>query len=327
MKQDKQPTRPPLAIIVAAALLLAAALAGTAAPEPGDKPAVFLPGIVSTHMGERDAALSPDGSLFFFTVSSYRFPVIVFSRKGADGWSVPEVAPFSGTYADLEPHFSPDGQTLYFASNRPLTEGGGTKDFDIWFVSRREGGWSEPVNIGPPVNTKANEFYPSITRNGTLYWCAVREGGPGGEDIFFSERVGGRYLTAQALGDSVNTQGNEYNAFVARDESYIVFTSTGHGAGYGRGDLYISFRRPDGGWTKAVNMGPGVNSPAFEFCPYVSEDGSTFFFTSDRLPEEAGPDGPASYQDLVRFSLGPGNKQHSIYHVDAALIGRLRPAF
>ncbi len=292
--------------------------------EQAGQPELFLPDIVSTHLSERDAALSADGHRFYYTVSSYNRPMIVFVERKSGRWTQPQTASFSGVYSDLEPHFSPDGEKLYFASNRPLEKGGQTKDFDIWYVERTNDAWGEPVNVGSPVNTPANEFYPSVTEAGTLYWCAVREGGPGGEDLFFSRMENGRYGPATALSDSVNTAGNEYNAFVARDESFIIFTSTGWGSGYGRGDLWIGFRKPDGQWTRARNMGPEVNTPAFEYCPFVSDDGEFLFFTSDRM-DSTQIKATATYEDVVAFSKLPGNKQSSIFSIDAGVIEKLRP--
>ncbi len=292
------------------------------------EPAIFAPGLISTHMAERDAALSPNGDEFYYTVSGYIHSAIVFSEKTPEGWTDPQVATFSGVYTDLEPHFSPDGQRLYFASNRPLEEGGKTKDFDIWYVDRHDKGWSEPVNPGSPVNTEANEFYPSVTNSGTLYWCAIRSDGigPGREDIYYSTLENGKYKSVHALPDSINTPGDEYNAYVARDESYIIFTSNGWGKGFGRGDLWISFRRPDGHWTRPKNMGEKINSPSFEFCPFVSDCGKYLFFTSDKVTQNSTQP-PATYQDLLDFSLKPGNKQNSIYIMDAGIISELRKEF
>lgn len=287
---------------------------------------ILAPGLVSTHMAERDATLSPSGDEFYYTISSYIHQVIVFTKKTANGWTEPQVAPFSGVYSDLEPHFSPDGRRLFFASNRPLVEGGEAKDFDIWYVDRINNGWSEPVNVGSPINTEANEFYPSITNSGTLYWCAIRSDGIGigREDIFFSKPENGEYKTVNALPDSINTPRDEYNAYVARDESYIIFTSSGWGQGFGRGDLWISFKHPDGHWTKAKNMGERVNSPSFEFCPFVSDCGKYLFFTSDRLIETK-EQLPITYQQIFDFSLKPGNRQHNIFIMDASIISELKP--
>lgn len=303
--------------------LIVGSLGYSSAQQQDKKPSLFMPGLVSTNLAERDAALSPDGNSFYYSLSSYNRPVIVFTEKVKGEWSSPEVASFSGVYSDLEPHFSPDGNTMYFASNRPVVEGEPVKDFDIWYVKKEQGKWGQPVNLGFPVNTPANEFYPSITNNGTLYWCTTREDGPGGEDIFFATLQDGRYQEAQALPPAINTPADEYNAYIARDESYIIFTSTGWGKGQGSGDLWISFRNSNGIWTETINMGPEVNSSAFEFCPFVSDDGGLLFFSSNRVDGEQFKT-RVTYQDIVEMANGPGNKQHSIYVMDAGIIEVLR---
>ncbi len=290
-----------------------------------DSATLFGEGIISTHLAERDAALSPSGKEFYYTVSSYNRQTIVFSELTDKGWTKPQVAPFSGIYSDLEPHFSPDGHRLYFVSNRPLGSEGEPKDYDIWYVERKCNSWGDPINLGSPINTSANEFYPSITNSGTIYWCSVRNDSlsVGGEDIFFSKLEDGVYSKVEALSDSVNTIRDEYNAFVARDESYIIFTSLGWGRGYGRGDLWICFKRSDGLWTKPVNMGGKINSEWFEFCPFVSDCGKFLFFTSDRIDSKKLKP-TITYNDIVEFSLSSTNKQNNIYIISTSIIDDLK---
>jgi hypothetical protein len=289
-----------------------------------DSSVVFAPSFVSTHLAERDAALSPNRKEFYYTISSYTRPTIAFIKWMDSGWCLPKVASFSGVYSDLEPHFSPDGNRLYFVSNRPLEQGGELKDFDIWYVERTENGWSEPINLGEPVNTPANEFYPSIAKSGTLYWCATRSDGIGGEDIFYSKLVNGQYQAVQALSDSINTESDEYNAFVDPHERYVIFTSHGWGAGQGRGDLWISYRKPDETWTRPVNMGEAVNTPFMEYCPFVSHDGKHLFFTSDRVNQTCIKS-PVTYEDIIYFSHQPTNRLSSIYVIEADIIDKLNP--
>jgi len=71
----------------------------------------------------------------------------------------------------------------------------------------------------------------------------------------------------------------EHDPFVAPDESYLVFTSVNRPGGYGSGDMYISFRKEDGTWTEAKNLGKLFNTSGYDFCPIVSPDGEYFFFT------------------------------------------------
>jgi hypothetical protein len=288
-----------------------------------DSAIIFAPNLVSTHLPERDAALSPNSYEFYFSITSYTQPTIAFIQFENSAWSKPEVASFSGVYSDIEPHFSPDGNRLYFASNRPLIEGGELKDFDIWYVDKTDDDWGKPVNIGESVNTSANEFYPSVTKSGTLYWCAKRDGGLGGEDLYYAKLVDGKFTSAQLLPDSVNSVSDEYNAFVDPEERYIIFTSHGWGAGFGRGDLWISFRKPDQTWTRPINMGEKVNTQAFEFCPFVSHDGKYLFFTSDRA--ELAKKTPATYDEIYFFSLQLKNRLSNIYIINADIIEKLNP--
>src|SRR6266699_1577164 len=87
-------------------------------------PDFFAPGIISTNLDESSGSFSPDGKLFYFArraayTTSPPISVICFSDLRDGKWTHPEVAPFSGTYLDGSPYFSPDGKRLYFASKRP----------------------------------------------------------------------------------------------------------------------------------------------------------------------------------------------------------------
>jgi Tol biopolymer transport system component len=135
---------------------------------------------INTTGYERDLAISPDGREVFFTRqgTDWKEQTIWQLTKQADGsWSAPRPASFSGVYRDLEPFFSPDGKRLYFASARPKPNREGT-DVDIWMVEQLAGGWSEPIHLGPAINSEKDEYYPSVTADGHLYFTSEREGGP-----------------------------------------------------------------------------------------------------------------------------------------------------
>ncbi|UCC45174.1 MAG: PD40 domain-containing protein, partial [Candidatus Zixiibacteriota bacterium] len=85
------------------------------------------------------------------------------------------------------------------------------------------------------------------------------------------------------LGDSVNSASWEFAPFVAPDGSYIIFRSDRPG-GYGRGDLWVCFAKPDGAWTEAQNLGAEVNSGGDEGYPSVSNDGKYLFWVSPLPP-------------------------------------------
>jgi Tol biopolymer transport system component len=287
-------------------------------------PSIYEDGLVNTSLNERDFAISPDGSEIYFTISTPKssFQTIVFCKKEKSGkWSPPAIASFAGNFSDLEPAFGIDGNTLYFASNRPF-EGNTIKDFDIWKVTRKNNVWGTPENLGVTVNTSADEFYPCITAKGNLYFTAAYAGGPGKEDIYVSSIKDNMWQKPTPMDTTVNSTYYEFNAFISRDEKFILFTSYGRKDDTGGGDLYISVRGADGKWTKAQNI-KELNSSRLDYCPYVSPDGKSLFFTSDRhqLPSSF-PEAKANYQQIVETYNNPLNGNGNIYWVAFKLLER-----
>ena len=291
---------------------------------PIDEPELFAEDVIATGMNERDAALSPDGKAFYYTVQYNReINAIAYTQLIKGRWTNPKLVSFSGEYEDLEPVFHPDGKRLFFVSNRPLKDGNEPKDFDIWYVKKEADGWSEPINPGSPLNTSVNEFYPSFTSNGTIFFCAKRENSIGGEDIFYSETKNGKYLPPKNPGDSINTKSDEYNAFVSPDGSFLMYNTHGRGEGYGSGDISIAFKNDKGEWKKPINMGEKVNSEYFEFCPSLSPDGKYFFFTAQRMSKNM-TSGSYTYKDLREWHNQPENGNGDIYWMDAGFLEELR---
>lgn len=285
---------------------------------PPQKLSIFGEGTISTNINERDFALSPDGTEMFYTISTPRstFQTIVHSKRLAKGeWSAPEIASFAGEYSDLEPAFSADGNTIYFSSNRPVM-GTDPKDFDVWKVTRTSNGWSKAENLGPVINTEGDEFYPSIARNGNLYFTAQYKGGPGREDIYVATWKDNQYQKSVPLDTLVNSRTYEFNAFVDPDEKYILFTSYGRKDDSGGGDLYISVKDANGKWKASRNV-TELNSKQLDYCPYVSPDGKVLFVTSERHQLPTTFVGTKSNVKAIRdISLSPFNGSGNIYWVD-----------
>lgn len=234
----------------------------------------------------RDWTLTPDGNEAFFTIQSIKqnISILVGIKKKGKGWSKPYKLPFSGKFMDLEPYITFDGLRLYFASNRPLSKKDlMPKDFDIWYSDRscKSCQWSEPVNIGLPINTSGDEFYPSVTKKNNLYFTSTYDYGKGKDDIFFSEFKSGSFLQPTSLSESINTDGYEFNAYVDPEESFMIFSGFSRKDGVGHGDLYISFRN-NNEWEQAINLGPPINSTALEYCPFYDQNDQTLYFTSNR---------------------------------------------
>jgi len=133
-------------------------------------------------------AISPDGLELYFTLY-HTYKIRVCSRTSKDApWSKPEIlGPPVGGHQDRYPKVSSDGLSLYFASRRP----GGYGGEDIWVSTRATTSdpWSEPVNLGPNVNTGSGEVGTSISADGlTLFFDSDRPGGYGDVDIWVTTR-------------------------------------------------------------------------------------------------------------------------------------------
>jgi hypothetical protein len=286
--------------------------------QPPVSPEIVATNMISTGLSERDFALSPDGKEIFYTLQSPQqgmIQSILQIKKQANGrWSKPEVAPFAGKYSDLEPAFTADGKKLFFASNRPVS-GTEIKDFDIWVVEKENGKWGEPKNIGAPVNTAADEFYPSITKSGNLYFTAAYKNAVGKEDIYLAKWENGKYSEPAPMDTAVNSKMYEFNAFVSPDEDFIIFTAYGRKDDKGRGDLYMSIKDASGKWQPAKNL-VSLNSEKPDYCPFVSFDKKILFFTSERMSlKNSYPDKPVKVDELIKSFTSVQNGGGDIYWV------------
>lgn len=278
----------------------------------------FLPELFSQFINVRDFTMSANEKEAYFTLLSpaRELSVIIKIQKEGKVWNTPEIASFSGQYTDLEPFLSPDGMRLYFASNRPISKDSTkTKDFDIWYVERSQidTEWSEPINIGAPVNSELDEFYPSVAQSNNLYFTLIKKELQSEDDIFMSEWKNGTYTEPVRLGEAINTKHAEYNAYVAPDESYLLFGGWRRPDGLGSGDLFIS-KRVNGAWQPATNLGEDINGEGMEYCPFVIN--GTLYFTSRRSHIDQKEMGYSNYDELLSEVNRYDNGASRIYHVD-----------
>ncbi len=279
------------------------------------------PDITTEFPQTRDFAVSPSGTEAFFTGQSVLGEVsaIIYMRKEKGLWEKPVVAPFSGKYKDLEPFFTPDGLRLYFVSNRPLkAETDSVKDFDIWYVQRASltSAWSAPVNIGSPVNTSADEFYPSLSAAYNLVFTSDAHGSKGKDDVFYCKWSGIGYSAPVSISDSINTAGYEFNAYIAPDESFVVYTAYNRPDGLGSGDLYICRKKTDGSWEGSENLGKDINSKQMDYCPYVDLKNDVIYFTSKRSGLDAIPPHQRSLPEFLKLINSVDNGESRIYRAD-----------
>jgi len=300
---------------------------------PGATPELFAPGIVSTGMYTRDIAMTPDGRELYVGVLLGRFTTILETHVEDGRWTPPEVAPFArdSRFFNLEPAISPDGRRFFFLSTRlaedrePGAEEIRTwSNQDIWVMDRDEVGWGEPYNLGPPVNTDEPEFFPSVTRDGTLYFTRGSEDGRESY-IYRAAFEGGRYQDPERLGPEVNSTRSQFNAFIAPDESYLIVCTGGRADTRGGTDYYVVFRNAEDRWSEPVNLGDLINTPGEgEYSPYVSPDGRYFFFMSTRPRPEAGIPDTLTAEFLRRYRTEPESGNAAIYWMEAGFLQALR---
>jgi Tol biopolymer transport system component len=208
----------------------------------------------------------PDGKTLYYVTVDYtkKMEVIKYSVFRNGKWSVPKFAEFSGKYRIETPRVSPDGMKFFFTYATPGQE-------NIYVMNKTSNGWSEPIDLGSPINTPAFEGCPSVALNGNLYFFSSRDGN---FRIYCSRFVDGSYSEPVAL-DMNNNKDGIGEFFIAPDESYLLYDiSTAPDSC----QLYISFNR-NGSWSIPQNLGKEINFSNFQKRPCVSPDGNYLFYT------------------------------------------------
>ena len=249
----------------------------------------------------RDFCISSNGNEAFITLQSPNGKIsqLATVKKKKNKWTEPKLLPFCDSNMYLEPFLSSNGNRLFFVSNRPLSDSiSHKKDFDIWFVDRNnsDGKWSEPKNIGKPINSDLDEFYPSVSENNNLYFTMDSPNGIGKDDIYFSKWEVNQYLPPVLLNENINSEGYEFNAFISKKEEFILFTKYNEKGGQGSGDLYISKKDINGKWKKSINLNTPINTKYMEYCPFYDEENKTLYFTSKRQNSQ-----PKKFKDISDF--------------------------
>ncbi len=211
------------------------------------KNATLLKGDVNTKYHEGKVAISPDGNRLYFDRNDYLDGKYVKDENGVNqinlyyselidgGWKGVYPVPFnSPAYSVGHPALSPDGSTLYFASDMP----GGYGASDLYRVSINENGnFGTPENLGAAINTEGKELFPSIDSNGTLYFSSNGHLGMGGLDVFKSESSGSTYGSSKNIGGGANSSGDDF-AFVYDPKTETGFVSSNREGGKGMDDIY-----------------------------------------------------------------------------------------
>ncbi|MEW6469400.1 MAG: OmpA family protein [Bacteroidota bacterium] len=193
-------------------------------------------------------------------------------------------------YPDYSPVITADESMILFTSRRPGVGGINNKTIDdkyyedIWVSYRKpDGTWTQARSIGITINTTDNEATIGLSPDGVQLFIYKDDKGDG--NIYFSESTGEGWSIPEKLGEDnkpetdINSPAWEPSACITADGNTIYFVSDRKG-GYGGRDLYRVVRLPTGYWSKAINLGPTINTPFDEDAPFIHPDGRTMFFSS-----------------------------------------------
>ncbi len=238
-------------------------------------------------------SLPEDGKLIAFQSSragGHGKADIWLSRWENGRWSKPYNAGPGVNTADndVDAKLSPDGSSMVFIRGADFQ-----KSSRIYISRLRGGKWSKAEWIGPPASPPDTlEFGAVMSGDGkTLYFASNREGGHGALDLYSSQLNGGKWSVPVNLGPAVNTKESEVDAALSRDGNAIVFPAKRADSIADSTDLYIT-RRVNGAWSPIENLGPRVNTPGTDTCPWLGHDGHTLYLNSDwdgLVPGEKGP--------------------------------------
>ena len=247
---------------------------------PESYPVLFAPEIMNAEQGYHFPIIfSPDLTEAFWKPMEIGNTGLLYSQMIDEKWTTPLRINFSFEKGIGDACFSPDGNKLFFLSFQGQHAGDIERE-RIWFVERNSSGWSKPTLIDEVINSHPTHWKFSLATNGNLYFTSEIKGVQGEQDIYVAYFVDGKYHSPISVGHAINTDAKEFGAFIAPDESYLIFTRIGDKTE--KTDLFISFKNQDGNWTKAINMGPKINSPSHDMIATVSYDGKYLFFISQR---------------------------------------------
>lgn len=259
---------------------------------PGNTPVVFAPGIISTENNEAILAAYPGGNeLYYLVVQSDNNNItstILETKVENEQWTKPQVVSFSGVYMDGYQAIHPDGSRIYFQSNRPIDKSESKYEWNIWYAERVGNSWSDPKSIGKPINGINHTSGPSVTFNGTIYFTIMTIGGA--SNIYRSEFLNGQYQTPEKLPNKINKGIQQFDSYIAPDESYLIYCGYGRVNSFGSTDLYISFRNNNGDWSDEINLGSAINTTEAEGSATITADGKYIFYGRYNEDESKGID-------------------------------------
>ena len=201
-----------------------------------------LPNNLNTFFQEGPGTYDASSDQFYFTRSDKKYDqdkkvhlnIYSIKKTEIDQSKIALPLPFNTKgYSTLHPAISPNGKRLFFASDRP----GGFGGMDLYYVNIENGGFSDPINLGPDINTEGDEVFPYAYSEKQLFFSSNGREGIGNLDLFLAEHVIEKRWETFILGKDINTKEDDFSFGIKEDLSMGYFSSDRAG-GEGADDIY-----------------------------------------------------------------------------------------
>jgi outer membrane protein OmpA-like peptidoglycan-associated protein len=187
----------------------------------------------------------------------------------------------NGNSSDFKGVISGDGRTLLYMNELPFYDA-------IYYTAYTSHGWASPVNITPQIQSDGDQYVSSVSYDGSLLILTKEDAF--NSDFYISRFENGKWSkSVPMVGQDLNTKFWESHASLSRDGKTLYFTSN-RKDGQGDMDIYMSKQQSEGHWGQPVNLGPNVNTPLNEDTPFITDNDSLLFFSSQGHENMGGYD-------------------------------------
>lgn len=245
---------------------------------PGLIPEIFAPGIISLNgRYEHGISFSPDLQEVYFSANyEDHEPSIFFSKLKDKKWTDPKKIDFTKgkKVGEMHPFVNSDGSTIHFAAHDSFTLPHHKESVKTWYAKRVGNSWSDAKQLDSPINDDF-VFYLNEAKNGDLFYTNMSK-----RKMYYAPKKNNEYPEVHEVG----TGG--FHGFISPSQDYLVVNARNKEDAQRKSDIYVYFKKKDGRWSKAINLGSDVNSNFSETCPSITPDGKYLFF--GRYNEEGG---------------------------------------
>jgi len=285
----------------------------------------LVPGSINSDYNDAVCSISPDGKQIFVyrndPIEARGGDIWVSKISSTGRWGTPKPMgrPINTTYWEGDACLSPDGNTIYFTSERKVKGAMGKSDIYMCTRASKGGEWSDAVNLGPEINTEYDEGGVYIAADGkTLFFCSDGHNSMGSYDIFKTIKENGKWTKPVNLGYPINTIGAE-KSFIITTNGKTAYISSDRQGGLGDEDIYkvdlsnYPILEKDPGKVIAAKLNPGLSILKGTI---ISNEGASALAVEINIYDESGNLAGNTLSHAEDggdyFITLPGNKKYTV---------------